>query len=64
MMNRTHVEALLSRVKAGGRLVVVLRGVSGSGKSTLAKKLLDAAPGRAGAHRRASHPAGLAVAAQ
>jgi energy-coupling factor transporter ATP-binding protein EcfA2 len=45
MMNRTNVEALLSRVKAGGRLVVVLRGVSGSGKSTLAEKLLEACPG-------------------
>ena len=39
------MDKLLEKVKAGGRLVVVLRGVSGAGKSTLALKLLKAAPG-------------------
>lgn len=38
---------LMERVKAGGRLVVVLRGVSGAGKSTLAKAL-EAVAARAG----------------
>jgi hypothetical protein len=39
------MDKLIKKVKAGGRLVVVLRGVSGAGKSTLAGKLRDHAPG-------------------